>query len=43
MNKEPEFVCQFCGMPSYVDPSDQTMPPDYCHPGDHGDPDDYQE
>jgi hypothetical protein len=35
------FTCRFCGAPSWVDPSDQTMPPDYCHPSDHGEqPDD---
>ena len=32
----PEFTCKFCGAPSWVDPSDQECPPDYCHPGDHG-------
>lgn len=35
-------TCKFCGAPSWIDPSDQTMPPAYCHESDHGDPDDYQ-
>jgi hypothetical protein len=30
--------CQFCGSPSWVDPSDQSPPPDYCHESDHGEP-----
>lgn len=30
------FKCLFCGAPSYVDPSDQEAPPDYCHESDHG-------
>lgn len=38
MSTEPEFRCIFCGAPSWVDPSDQEMPPDYCHPIDHGSP-----
>ncbi|KAB2842162.1 MAG: hypothetical protein F9K47_09720 [Burkholderiales bacterium] len=25
------FICQYCGSPSWIDPSDQTPPPDYCH------------
>jgi hypothetical protein len=32
------FECQFCGAPSWIDPSDQSLPPDYCHPDDHGEP-----
>lgn len=32
----PPHRCGFCGAPSWVDPSDQTPPPDYCHPEDHG-------
>ena len=36
----PPYTCQFCGMPSWYDESEQTMPPDYCHPSDHGEPED---
>ena len=36
---KPPFHCIFCGMPSWVDPSDQSPPPDYCHESDHGSPD----
>ena len=35
----PPFRCLFCGAPSWVDPSDQYPPPDYCHESDHGEPD----
>lgn len=31
-------TCKFCGRPSWVDPSDQAMAPDYCHEADHGHP-----
>lgn len=36
-NESAEFLyrCKFCGAPSQIDPYDQTMPVDYCHPGDH--------
>lgn len=37
---EPPHRCQFCGAPSWIEPCDQTPPPDYCHPEDHGSPDD---
>lgn len=37
--KTPPYRCIFCGAPSWVDPSDQTPPPDYCHESDHGEPD----
>lgn len=30
------FTCQYCGAPSYIDPFDQSPPPDYCHDDDHG-------
>ena len=33
---EKHHTCRWCGEPSEVDPSDQTPPPDYCHPDDHG-------
>lgn len=33
---ETPFRCVFCGAPSWVDPSDQSPPPDYCHESDHG-------
>ena len=32
----PLHKCKYCGAPSYVDPSDQCPPPDYCHESDHG-------
>lgn len=38
--KQPEHTCKYCGAPSYVDPSDQCPPPDYCHESDHGEPED---
>lgn len=40
-NKSAEqatFRCVYCGAPSWVDPTDQRPPPDYCHEGDHGEP-----
>ena len=30
------FTCKYCGMPSWIDPSDQSPPPGYCHEIDHG-------
>lgn len=33
---EAPFTCKYCGMPSWIDPSDQSPPPDYCHEVDHG-------
>ncbi len=33
---EAPFTCKYCGMPSWIDPSDQSPPPDYCHEIDHG-------
>jgi hypothetical protein len=39
----PPYKCLFCGAPSWVDPSDQTPPPDYCHEADHGEPNDSEE
>ena len=36
----PPFTCRFCGQPSWVEPIDQSSPPDYCHESDHGYPDD---
>lgn len=36
MSNRPPYQCKFCGMPSWVDPSDQEAPPDYCHESDHG-------
>lgn len=29
-------TCKHCGLPSWIDPSDQSPPPDYCHEIDHG-------
>lgn len=39
MPRIPPYACIFCGAPSWVDPSDQTRPPAYCHEADHGSPD----
>lgn len=39
--KEIPYLCKYCGAPSWLDPSEQTPPPDYCHPSDHGDPEDF--
>lgn len=33
---EAPFTCKYCGMPSWIDPSDQSPPPDYCHEIDYG-------
>jgi hypothetical protein len=35
---KPPYECKFCGSRSWVEPSDQALPPDYCHPEDHGAP-----
>lgn len=40
VEKRAPYICQFCGMPSWYAPSEQTPPPDYCHEIDHGSPDD---
>jgi hypothetical protein len=39
----PPFTCKFCGAPSWIEPSDQTPPPDYCHESDHGCQADYED
>ena len=41
MTPTPPYRCIYCGAPSWVDPSDQCPPPDYCHESDHGEPDDH--
>jgi len=38
----PPYECKFCGDPSWVDPSEQEPPVDYCHPEDHGSEADFQ-
>jgi len=30
------YECKFCGSASWIEQSDQSAPPDYCHPEDHG-------
>lgn len=40
---EPPFTCKYCGRPSWIDPSEQLPPPDYCHPSDHGTVEDWHE
>lgn len=37
------YVCKFCGFPSWIEPSDQTPPPDYCHESDHGCQENFEE
>lgn len=32
---EAPFACKYCGSPSWIDPSDQSPPLDYCHAIDH--------
>jgi len=32
----PPYRCKYCGCPSWIEPVDQTPPPDYCHESDHG-------
>lgn len=32
---EAPFACKYCGSPSWIDPSDQSPPPDCCHAIDH--------
>jgi len=34
--REAPFTCKYCGSLSWLDPVDQTPPPDYCHDSDHG-------
>lgn len=31
-------TCKFCGAPSWLEPSEQVAPPDYCQESDHGEP-----
>lgn len=38
---QPEFTCKYCGSPSYLAPSEQSPPPDYCHESDHGEPEEH--
>ncbi|CBL45367.1 hypothetical protein HDN1F_35350 [gamma proteobacterium HdN1] len=33
---QPPYTCKYCGAPSWLEPCDQTPPPDYCHESDHG-------
>lgn len=30
------YRCKYCGAPSWIDPTDQVPPKDFCHFGDHG-------
>lgn len=34
--QQAPYRCKFCGQPSWIDPSDQSPPPDYCQEVDHG-------
>lgn len=38
----PHEFCKYCGAPSWIDPSDQSPPQDYCQESDHGSADDRQ-
>ena len=38
---KPPYQCLYCGAPSWKDPSEQTPPPSYCHPEDHGNKEDH--
>lgn len=38
----PPYTCKFCGQPSYIHPTEQEAPPDYCHESDHGQPEDIE-
>ena len=40
---EQPYKCIFCGAPSWLEPNEQTMPPDYCREEDHGTPEDYED
>jgi hypothetical protein len=33
---EAPFTCKYCGLPSWIAPSDQSPLADYCHEIDHG-------
>jgi len=33
---EAPHTCKYCGLPRWIDPSDQSPPPDCCHEIDHG-------
>jgi rubrerythrin len=36
--ERPNYICQYCGQPSWIDPVDQTPPANYCWESDHGEP-----
>jgi len=38
--QSPYHKCKYCGADSWIDPTDQCPPSDYCHESDHGEPDD---
>lgn len=37
----PPYNCPWCGAGAWIEPGEIDPPIDYCHPGDHGSPDDY--
>lgn len=39
----PPYRCVYCGAPSWLEPSEQSPPQDYCHESDHGEPDEADE
>lgn len=34
--QQAPFTCEYCGLPSWIDRSDQSRPADYYHESDHG-------
>ncbi|GAA4492856.1 hypothetical protein [Pseudaeromonas paramecii] len=40
-DQQPPYICQFCGAPSWLHPSEQSAPADYCSDSDHGSLEDY--
>lgn len=40
MNIHAPYTCKFCGTPSWRAPSEQELPPSYCHEEDHRNPSD---
>lgn len=37
----PPYQCLFCGAPRWLERSEQTLPPDYCHEADPCTPEEY--
>jgi hypothetical protein len=43
MSDPAPYRCPWCGSPAWLEPGEIDPPVDYCHPGDHGSPEDYEE